>query len=89
MADFTKDPDAVLDWKWDWSSWLQSGETISTKTVTISSGLALDSSSNSTTSVTAWISGGTTGQVYSASCRITTNQGRIDDRTVTIRVLNR
>lgn len=44
---FTKDPDAVLDYKFDWkphtngtpggtSDWLASGETISTATITIS-----------------------------------------------------
>ncbi len=88
---FTKDSDAVLDYKWDWSSWLESGETISTKTVTADSGITVDSSSitDSSASVTAWLSGGTAGQSYAVACKIVTSNGRTDERTIRVSVVNR
>lgn len=83
---FIKDPQAVLDYKFDWSTWLGDVDTISSATVTPSSGLTLDGSSvtDSNTTVTAWLSGGTAGASYSAVCHIATVQGRQDDRTITI-----
>jgi hypothetical protein len=89
MADWDKDPSAVLDYVFDWSRWLADSETITTSTITVSSGITLDSSSNTTTTATAWISGGTVGRPYTVTDRIVTNQGRTDDRTITIRVTNR
>ena len=87
--DFTKDPDAVLDYQWDWSAWLAESETISTATVTVPAGITLDSNSNTTTQVTAWLSGGTVRTDYTVTCRIVTNQGRTDDRSIEIRVRDR
>ena len=90
MLRFFKDPDAVLDYLFDWSSWLSVGEAISSHTITISgTGLALDSSSENSGIVTAWLSGGTLGTVYSVSCEITTDAGRTDERTMHIRVQER
>lgn len=81
---FVKDPQAVLDYQWDWSAWLATSETISTYDVTVSSGITLNSDSASTTAVTAWIQGGTDGTKYTATCQIVTNQGRTDERTITL-----
>jgi hypothetical protein len=89
VATFTKDPDAVLDYIFDWSDWLSNGENISTSTMIVSAGLTLDSETNGFLSATAWISGGTPGHPYSVTNRITTNQGRADDRSITIRVTDR
>ena len=36
-----------------------------------------------------WISGGTAGKVYRVTCQITTDSGRIDERSITIRVIER
>lgn len=85
-----KDPDAVLDYKFDWSDWLN-GDTISTRLVTVDSGITKnsDSISDTNTSVTVWLAGGTIGSSYSVHCRITTAAGRTDDRTVTIVIKNR
>jgi len=87
--DWTKDPDAKLDWIFDWSSWLAPGETISTSEFIVSAGLTVTASSNTTISATVWLSGGQTGQVYQVTNRITTSQDRIDDRSIRIRVVNR
>jgi hypothetical protein len=80
---FIKDPNAVLDYKWDWTQWLPSGDTISTALVTIADGdVAINSQSNTTTSVTAWISAGTVSTKAHLTARVVTAQGRTDDRTI-------
>ncbi len=86
-----KDGSAVLDYIYDFSEWLAVGETISTATVTVPTGLTLDSSSitDGGTSVTAWLSGGTSNHRYSVVCEIVTTAGRTDDRTMTIQVQDR
>jgi hypothetical protein len=89
MREFLKDPNAILDYKFDWVSWLAAGETISTSTMTVQTGITKDSESNTTTTATVWLSGGTEGNRYTVTNRITTNQGRTDDRTILIRVSNR
>lgn len=84
---FYKDPNAVLDYQWDWSDWLAAGETITAATVTVPAGITKDSQLNTSTAVTAWLSGGTvtgSGTEYAINCRITTSAGRTDDRTMTI-----
>lgn len=92
MADgptYTMDPDAVLDFGFDWSTWLGSGEIITTSVVLNSPGITVDSTNASNTLVTVWLSGATAGGLYTVTSRITTNQGRTDDRTFTIRATNR
>lgn len=89
MRTWEKDPSAVLDWKFNWTNWLSAAETISSATVTVESGLTKDSESNDTTTVTVWLSGGTLGETYEVTCRVTTNQGRTDERTIGIRVTDR
>lgn len=99
---FIKDPDAVLDYKFDFagltngasdadSDWLESGETISSHTVTVSAGLTKDSDSatDTDTSVTVWLSGGTAGSDYECTCQVVTSNGRTDDRTISIQVRDR
>ena len=86
---FTKDPDAVLDFAFDWSSWLATSETISSHTVTVEAGITLDSDSESSGIVTAWLSGGTANTVYDVACKIVTSASRTDERTIKIKVLQR
>jgi hypothetical protein len=84
-SQFIKDPNAVLDYKWDWAEWLAAGDTISTADVTLASGdVAINSESNTTTSVTAWISGGTVSTQAQLTARVVTAQGRTADRTITL-----
>ena len=88
---YTKDADSILDWQFDWSTWLPSGDTISARTVTVetiagdAAPLTLDSTENDTTSVTAWLSAGTPGNVYLVTCQITTTPGaRTEDHSIAI-----
>ena len=86
---FRKDPDSVLDYVMDYTDWLPTGDTIDSHTVTVDSGITLDSSSNTTTAVTAWLSGGTAGNVYSITYQAVTSGGRTIDRTIRIKVENK
>lgn len=96
QSEWVKDPDAVLDWKWDWaastngtgsSDWLAAGETIASHTIDADTGIAVDSSalSDANTSVTAWLSGGTAGTEYLVRCEIVTSASRTDERTIKIK----
>ncbi len=84
-----KDPSAVLDYVFDWTGWLASGETIDTHTITVDTGLTKDSSTESGGKVTVWLSGGTAGENYKVACLITTSAGRTDERTIWIKVTDR
>jgi hypothetical protein len=83
-----KDPSAVLDWEFDWSAWLQAGETISAFTITVT-GANQDSTAASATAVTVWLSGGTAATAATIACRITTTAGRTDERTITVSIKDR
>ena len=87
--EFFKDPDSILDYAFDWSDWLESGETISTHTITVSIGLTKDSDSESSGVVTIWLSGGTAGTNYTLACKIVTALNRTDERTAIIRCVER
>ena len=101
MKQKLKDPGDVLDYKFDFapltnsqtganSDWLESGETISTATVTVDSGLTKDSDSitDTNTSVTVWLSGGTAGEKYKVLCEIVTSAGRTKQKTMMIKMTN-
>ncbi len=80
-----KDPDAVLDYVFDWSIWLAEGETIVTATVEVVSGdVVVDSVSFTDEAVTAWLSGGTLDTDAELRCRVTTSEDRTDDRTAVV-----
>lgn len=86
---FIKDPDAVLDYAFDWADWLADGESISTYTITAEIGITKDSDSRVGTAVVCWFSGGTAGEIYSVVCHITTSDNRQDDRTMFIQIEER
>ena len=86
---YLKDPSAVLDWMFDWSDWLASGETITNHTITADTGITVDSWTEDDGKVTVWLSGGTAGINYKVACKITTTAGRTDERTIWIKVVER
>jgi hypothetical protein len=83
----TKDPSAVLDYGVDWTDWLD-GDTISTSTWTVPSGITKDSDSKTTTGTIIWLSGGTLGESYVLVNRIVTTNSpaRTDERTIVVRI---
>lgn len=80
-----KDPDDVVDYSIDWSEWLD-GDTIIASSWIVEAGITPDSEAFTTTITTVWLSGGTTGEVYECTNRITTAAGRQRDQTISVRV---
>jgi hypothetical protein len=89
MDKFVKDPAAVLDYTWDWSDYLVADERIATHEVLSGKEeLVIDSTHANDTEVTAWISGGLLSQHVFVTCRIVTNQGRTEDRSIYVWIAN-
>lgn len=87
-----KTPSATLVFGFDWSTWLNDGETITNHTLsTTASGLILTNDYHTSGSVIFFASGGVTGQRYRVVCRITTSgsPSQTDERTLKIDVKNR
>lgn len=86
---YKKDPEAVIDFAFDWSSWLADAETIASETVTAETGLTVDSYTEASGVVTVWLSGGTAGQNYYVDCEIVTSAARTDSRRILVKVIDR
>jgi len=85
---FPKDPDAILDYVIDWTAWL-GADTIAASQWIVPSGLTKTAEENSSTTATVWLSGGSAGQRYTVTNRITTAGGRTEDRSISIQVKER
>lgn len=83
-----KDPDATLDYRVDWAPWL-AGDTISTSTWIVPTGLVKVTDTHDGSAATVWLSSGTNGKTYEVTNRIVTAAGRTDDRTLPIIVRDR
>lgn len=72
-----KDPNSVMDYYIDYTSFLASGDTISTQTTTVDSGITLDSSSIVTgdKKVKMVLSGGVVGTAYTVKVTANTTDG--------------
>lgn len=85
-----KDPDAVLDYQVDWSEWLAAGESISGTPIVTANGLIVNPAGKSTVvadgKVTFWLGGGAKRSLCDVSCLITTSQGRVDQRSFSVKV---
>jgi hypothetical protein len=87
---YPRDPDSVLDWHFDWSDWLAAGEAIISYQLFVPDELILGANSHDGTTVTVWLSGGAAQQwPYVVTCRIVTDQGRTDDRSIGLLTRNR
>jgi hypothetical protein len=85
---FVKDPNAVLDYYVDWTRWLN-GDTIATSVWTVTAGLTVANDTHTTTAATVWLSGGTVGETYKVTNRITTTGGRTEDRSFDVKIAER
>ena len=101
LAELDKDPNAKLDYTIDWSAWLVADTIVSSlwiigDGVTAGGGSEIESPpaliqcvtpapSNTTTTCTIWLEGGTHLKEYKVTNRITTLAGRIDDRSFTLK----
>lgn len=89
MSVFVHDPNAVLNYTFDWSDWLDDGDTINSATVTASTGLIVDSTTVGTTAVTVVISTDGSLGARGLKCSITTAAGLQEDRTEQLNVEQR
>lgn len=94
---FPKDPDATLDYGFDLSDWLATGETVSSVVWTVPAGVTKDTGFpgfasgefNDGTNILVAISGGTAAAEYDISAAFTTSAGRTDERTLRLKVAER
>lgn len=86
-----KDPDSTLFYGTDWSAWLDEGETITGTPEVIGSdpALLIDQITQAAGVVRFRVRGGVAGVDYYATVRVTTSNGRVDDRTILYRVRER
>lgn len=88
----TKGPTEALDYRFPWGDeYLQSGETILTRTVAVAAGVNKDSDgiTSDSRNVIVWLSGGTLAQQYLVSCTIVTNLGRTAKRNMILKIAER
>lgn len=85
MLKAVKDPQAVLDYKWDWTDWMPDNDKIVASTFTTDSDdLTVEDTLFDDVTTTVWLSGGVAGERYTVTNHITTDDGRQDDRSITI-----
>lgn len=84
MTPFIHDPNAKLDYPFDWSIYL-GGDTISASNFSANDpGIVIESDEFDDTSATVWLSGGTVDKRYAITNHVTTVGGREDDWTIYI-----
>lgn len=88
MASFIKDPDSTLDYTINWRLWLD-GDSVSNSVWEVPADLTLEANSYTDEKTTVWLSGGNPGKSYNVINRINTEAGRIEDRTIIIRIRDR
>jgi len=87
-----KDPAAVLDYTWDLTDYLAGiNDSLASATISVDavSGITLQSTSTQGSLVTGWIAGGTAGKLGRATLRFVTAGGRIDERSIYLRLKQR
>jgi hypothetical protein len=94
MSFHLKDPAAVLDYSIDWGAqYLAEFEQLATSDWSVSpdepGGLSVAASSFEPMISTVSVQGGIAGHVYRLANRISTIEGRVDERSMTIRVEDR
>lgn len=91
MKTFEKDPDAVLDYYWDWQDWLSEGDSIDSIEFISTANLVVDEYAIIGDKVMALISGGDEGAIGTVTCRVTTAGPpiKIDDRTARFQITER
>ncbi len=92
MAVFPHDPDSDLDYSFDWSSWLASDEAISSANWSVepTEGAPLIHSSSSAGAIQGVkVKGGKPGFRYRLACQIETDTGRVGERSLSVRIMER
>ena len=91
MADtFDTSPDSDLDYTWDWSRWLPDMDTIDDAEIiiTVPGSVESHTTSHTDTTVTTWLRDALPMRTIEVVARITTVQGRVDERPIYLTVGN-
>lgn len=98
-ATILKDPDAVLDYTFDWTLWLDDiVDTIASASVPVltPTGIALDTTAPHGAgflvvgkTVVVWLKQGVVKTTHQVTCRIVTVGGRTDDRSIYVKIKDR
>ena len=89
---FIKDPNATLDYSFDFTAWLQQANDAIASVLAIPTGCTLARAADFTGGVvTAFVSGGVVDEDASVTFRVTTTSQppRVDDRTVILKIRER
>lgn len=85
-----KDPNATLDYTFDWGEYLALiSDTLALAEFLVDGTLVVVSQTFTPTAAQAFVSGGTIDDTETLTCRITTTGGRIDDRSVYLKIIDR
>lgn len=79
---YRKSPTAVLDYTFDWTDWLEAGDTLASAVVTITGeddALVIDAQNDGFPVVEVILSGGTVGVRYRVTCHAVSANGLEDD----------
>lgn len=89
----TKDPNDLLDYQIDWlgdetdQGFLYgTNDTIDTSTWIVPDGITSEAETSTDSTTTIWLSGGTAGETYQLTNRITTTDGRTKDKSMKLPV---
>lgn len=85
----SKDPSSTIDYGVFWTNWLAENDTINNSEWIMDDNLTIVSQTNSDTEASVMISGGIAGTQYTATNRITTTAGRVEERSMYILCENR
>lgn len=88
IPEYTKSPNGKVDYQVDWESWLN-GDTISTSTWTVQSGITKVTDTKTDTTATIWLSGGSLGQRYIVTNHIVTAAGREEDQSLVVYIMEK
>ena len=89
LAIIEKSPDSTLPYIIDWTAWLSNGDTLSSVTWDVPTGLVNEAESNTSTRASITLSGGVAGSTYDVKCTILTTGGLIEARTLKFMVVER
>jgi len=93
MTLLLKDPGAVLDYLIDWGAEYLSGDMLAASEWSVvpdeTDGVSIAGSSFDATTSTVKAAGGVAGSIYRLVNRVTLQSGRVDERSITLRVEER
>ncbi len=89
IPDRRKDPDETKDFLINWAIRLTSldSDTISSSSWVAEDGITIDSDTNTTTTATVWLSGGTIKEFYLVTNTIVTDGGRTLEQSIRIHMV--